>query len=48
MLLERKISLWQTRLAEGDQQMLTNVDLYIEEKDLNRKRFPLFNSTNSH
>ena len=33
----KKISLWQTRLAEGDLQMFINFDEYMGEKDLNRQ-----------
>ena len=33
----KKISLWQTDLAEGDLQMFTNFDEYMGEKDLNRQ-----------
>ena len=33
----KKLSLWQTYLAEGDLQMFTNFDQYMEEKDLNRQ-----------
>ena len=33
----KKISLWQTHLAEGDLQILTNFDEYMGEKDLNRQ-----------
>ena len=33
----KKLSLWQTHLADGDLQMFTNFDEYMGEKDLNRQ-----------
>ena len=33
----KKLSLWQTHLAEGDPQMFTNFDEYMGDKDLNRQ-----------
>ena len=33
----KKLSLWKTDLAEGDLQIFTNFDEYMQEKDLNRQ-----------